>query len=187
VFEKINGLPAHVLLIHAVIVLVPLAALMLVAGALWPAARARLGFLTPAVALVALVLVPVTMKAGQWLRDHLGFTNAAVRRHANLGGTLLPWVVGLFVMATVVWVLSRRYELTWRSSPASVEPPVEGSGGGGTATMTKPATAKQALPVWVNAVIAVLALVVAVGSVVQLYRIGDSGAHAVWDGSAATR
>jgi hypothetical protein len=187
VFDKINGLPAHVLLIHVVIVLVPLAALMLVAGAVWPAARARLGFLTPAVALVALAFVPITTHAGTWLRDHLGFTTAAVRKHTQLGATLLPWAIGVFVMAAAVWLLDRRYEMTWRSSPAAAEPPVESPGGGGTTTLTKPATTKQALPVWVNAVVAVLALVVAVGTVVQLYRIGDSGAHAVWDGSAATK
>jgi len=32
-------------------------------------------------------------------------------------------------------------------------------------------------------VLAVLSVVVAVGSVVQVYRIGDSGAKAVWQGS----
>lgn len=45
--HEINALPAHVLLIHLVIVPVPAAAVMLIASAVWPAARARLGFLTP--------------------------------------------------------------------------------------------------------------------------------------------
>ena len=38
----VNGLPAHVLLVHAIVVLLPLAALLLVLTAVWPAARSRL-------------------------------------------------------------------------------------------------------------------------------------------------
>ncbi|HKC27931.1 MAG TPA: DUF2231 domain-containing protein [Jatrophihabitans sp.] len=164
---KVNGLPAHVLLIHVVIVLVPLAALMLVASAVWPAARAKLGFLTPATALVALIFVPITTHAGEWLRDHLqgnqGRLDPLIRKHTQLGDTLLPWAIGLFVVAALVWVAGRRFELSWRSSSTS-------------------ATGQRAVPVWITAVIAVVAIAVAAGSVVQLYRIGDSGAKADWHG-----
>jgi len=160
---QINGLPAHILLIHIVIVLVPLAALMLVASAVWPAARAKLGFLTPAVALVALVFVPITTNAGKWLRDHLpgnqGRLDPLIRRHAQLGGTLLPWAIGIFVVAVAVWLLGRRFDLGWRRSAA--------------------------LPVWVTAIVAVVAIGVSAGGVVQLYRIGDSGAKAEWTGRTA--
>jgi hypothetical protein len=166
---KINGLPAHVLLIHVVVVFVPLAALMLVASATWPAARAKLGFLTPAVALVALVLVPVTTNAGHWLQDHLhnnfGHTDPQVVHHAALGGELLPWAIGLFVLAAAVWLLGRRYDLSWR--------PVAGN-------------AARAFPVWATALVAVLAVVVAVGSLITLYRIGDSGAKSVWTGTTTS-
>jgi hypothetical protein len=159
---KINGLPAHILLVHVVIVLVPLAALLLVASAIWPAARAKLGFLTPAVALVALIFVPITTNAGHWLRNHLpgARTSPAITKHANLGGTLLPWVIGIFVVAAAVWVLGRWYGLTWRAAP----------------------DAARALPVGVAAVVAVAAIAVSVGAVVQLYRIGDSGSRAEWSG-----
>jgi hypothetical protein len=170
VLDKINGLPAHVLLIHLVIVLLPLAAGMLVASAVWPAARAKLGFLTPAVALVALILVPITTNAGDWLQKHLHNNfgqSPQVRHHASLGHNLWPWAVGIFVMAVAVWVLGRRFGLGWRTGGAgSVE-------------------AGPRLPVWVTAVVAVLAILVAVGGVVQLYRIGDSGAKSVWTGVAS--
>ena len=39
--STVNGLPAHVLLVHAVVVLVPLTSLLLVLVAVWPAARRR--------------------------------------------------------------------------------------------------------------------------------------------------
>lgn len=56
----INGIPAHPLLVHAVVVLLPLAALCLVACAAWPPIMRRFGLALPALALVALVFVPLT-------------------------------------------------------------------------------------------------------------------------------
>jgi hypothetical protein len=181
---KINGLPAHVLLIHVVIVLLPLAALMLVASAVWPAARAKLGFLTPAVALVALIFVPITTHAGEWLRDHLqgnaGHQDPLIARHAQLGGELLPWAIGIFLVSAGVWLLGRRFELTWRPSTTLSEPG-DGAGASG-ATLAAPTTRRRALPVWVTALVAVVAIGVSVGGTVQLVRIGDSGAKAEWTG-----
>jgi hypothetical protein len=158
---KIGGLPAHILLVHGVIVLVPLAAAMLVASAVWPAARAKLGFLTPAVALVALAFIPVTMNAGKWLRDHIrgAWQNDSIIRHTHLAYHLWPWVLALFVVSTAVWLLGRSYEMSWRPSEV---------------------TARKALPVWATALIAVVAIVVSVGAMVELYRIGESGSKAVW-------
>jgi hypothetical protein len=178
----INGLPAHVLLLHVVVVLVPLAAVMLIASAVWPAARAKLGFLTPAVALVALVFVPVTTNAGHYLYDHLHFTNSALRKHVSLGDDLLPWVIALFVVSAAVWILHRRYDMPWRPAGPDPDQP-EPAGSGGTSVLTQRRAAKQALPVWVTALVAVAAIAVSVGTVIQLYRIGDSGAHAVWGGT----
>jgi hypothetical protein len=178
---KIDGLPAHVLLIHAVVVLLPVTAVMLMVGAVWPTARRKLGFLTPALALVVLILVPVTTHAGEWLRDRLPDT-PAIRKHADLGGSLLPWAAGIFVVAAAIWLLGRRFEMSWRPS-ATDEAPRRPAGDAGTATMVRPGSTRM-LPVWVTAVAAVLAVFVSVGGLVQLYRIGDSGAKAVWSGVA---
>ncbi len=167
---KLNGLPAHILLIHVVIVLVPLAAAMLVATAIWPAARARLGVLTPAVALIALICVPIATNAGKWLRDHLpnnfGHTDPLVQRHTHLGGHLWPWALALFVVSAAVWLLGRRYELGWRPTEA--------------------VAARKALPIWITALVAVVAVVVAAGAVVELYRIGESGSKSIWRTGSTT-
>jgi hypothetical protein len=168
VLDKINGLPAHVLLIHVVIVLLPLAALALVLSAAWPTARARLGFVSPALALIVLIFVPITTNAGEWLQNHLQGgvgQSPAIRHHAALGHDLLPWAIGIFVMAAAVWVLGRMYVLGWASTSSEITP-------------------RRQLPVWVTGVLTVLSLAVAIGGVVQLYRIGDSGAKAVWTGVA---
>ncbi|MEU4085189.1 DUF2231 domain-containing protein [Streptomyces aureus] len=158
----VNGLPAHVLLVHFVVVLVPLTALALVVCAIWPAAARRLGLVLPLLALVTLLSVPLTSNAGEWLEGHVA-DNALVRRHAELGDGLLPWAGGLFVLAAVLWWKVGRTPATAASE-----------------TPRRPGT-----PVRVAA--AVLSLVVAAGAVVDVYRIGDSGAKAAWhDGYSKT-
>jgi len=152
----INGLPAHVLLVHVVVVLIPLTALALVTAALWPRAARRLGSLLPVLALAALISVPLTTQAGEWLERHVD-NNALVRRHTELGDGLLPWALGVFVLAVVVW---------WTAGRAAAEPRQGGAAG------------RAALPVRI--VVGVLSLAVALGAVVDVYRIGDSGAKAAW-------
>ncbi|MGW7237687.1 DUF2231 domain-containing protein [Streptomyces sp. NPDC054804] len=154
--STINGLPAHVLLVHIVVILVPLTALALVAAALWPRAARRLGVLLPALALVALVSVPLATQAGEWLERHVT-DDALVRRHTELGDGLLPWALGLFVLAAVVWWATRR---------------------GGQESDRSGGARLSALPVRVA--VGVLSVAVAAGAVVDVYRIGDSGAKAAW-------
>jgi hypothetical protein len=160
----VNGLPAHVLLVHFVVVLVPLTALALAVGAIWPRAAQRMGIVLPLLALVTLASVPLATEAGEWLEEHVD-SNALVRRHAELGDGLLPWAMGLFVLAALVWWAARR-----TAAAASQD-----SGG----------TRWSGVPV--RAAAAVLSLVVAAGAVVDVYRIGDSGAKAAWhDGFSKT-
>ena len=52
---EINWLPAHILLVHLVVVAVPAAALLTCLSVLWPSARLRLGSVTPLVALGAVI------------------------------------------------------------------------------------------------------------------------------------
>lgn len=118
----------------------------------------------PLLALVTLAAVPLTTNAGEWLEKHVG-SDPLVRRHTELGDGLLPWVIGLFVVAVGVWWVAR---------------------GAATSGPTAPAGGRRfALPVRIAA--AVLALGVSVGAVVDVYRVGDSGAKAAWhDGFSKT-
>jgi len=160
----INGLPAHVLLVHFVVVLVPLTALALSVCATWPSMARRVGIVLPLLALVTLVSVPLATEAGEWLEEHVG-SDALVRRHAALGDGLLPWVGGLFVLAVFAWWAARR-------TAASRSGTSRGTGRSAAA---------------VRIAVAVLSLVVAVGAAVDVYRIGDSGAKAAWhDGFSKT-
>lgn len=185
----VSGLPAHVLLIHVIIILIPLGALFTVLSAVWPAARQKLGFMSPLTCLIALVFVPVTTHAGEWLKTKLeqSGANPAIDKHAHLGRGFLPYALALFVVSAAVWWLGRKYAMSLRPVIASAGKPIEASSGGAgkTATATQPRTETRiesaTLPQWATILLAVVSVAVSAVAVWQLYRVGDSGAHASWD------
>jgi Predicted membrane protein (DUF2231) len=143
------GLPLHPLLVHATVVFVPLAVLMVIGAVLVPRFRAWAGPLPAAVSLVALILTPLSTASGENLEHGLP-QNALIEKHAELGDQLLPFTIALFVFATAFWWLTRRAaaETRW----------------------------PRALVLGVGA----LAVVAALGTGVQVARIGHSGAEAAW-------
>ena len=68
-FDLINGLPVHPLVVHAVVVLLPLATLGTLAIAVRPAWRRAYGPLVVACAAVATVLIPVATSSGEALEN----------------------------------------------------------------------------------------------------------------------
>lgn len=188
----INGLPAHVLLVHIVVVFVPLAALLLILSAVWPSARRRLGVITPIVALIALAAIPPTTNAGSWLLKRVD-RSSQVTEHAQLADGLLPWVIGLFAVALLLWVVFEKSHWLRRdkadiADKVTAEPALVGGHTGhedaGTHAAPEPApSVALALPTWLRGarlVLVVLAVVVSVGSVVDVAIIGDAGAQAAW-------
>lgn len=164
---EINGLPLHVLLVHAVVVLVPLTAFVLVLCSFWPAARARLVWPLLALAVVSLALIPVTTRAGQWLMRRVEVT-PLVAKHIDLGDSLLPWVSGLLVLSALVAALH-----FWR--PQALLPWWHRS-----ATEADDAPARARVDTVTRFVLPVVVLLVAIGAVVQVVRVGESGSKAVW-------
>jgi hypothetical protein len=148
----ISGIPAHALLVHAIVVLAPLTALLEILCALWPAARRRLVWLVLAFGIVTMVLTPLTISAGDWLYDQSPQHPAILETHGERGQWMLYFAIGLLVVAIAQAVQH------WHES-RSEEP-------------------RRVLAM----VVAVLAVVVGVSSIVAVVRIGDSGAHAVWGG-----
>ena len=70
-FEEILGLPAHVLVVHAVVVLVPLLALLAIAYVALPRWRHRLDWALGLLAVVAPVTAFVAVKSGEEFTDAL--------------------------------------------------------------------------------------------------------------------
>lgn len=157
--DNVNGLPVHPLVVHAVVVLLPLAALGVAALAVRPSWRGRFGLLVVLIAALATAAVPLATSSGESLERRVGDPG----RHAELGDQLIWFALPLLVAALALFWLYRR-------SVAGTTGIRRTSGQGA-----------------VGVVVAVLAVVIASANVVQIYRIGDSGAKAVWgDTPAAT-
>lgn len=153
---EIAGLPLHPLIVHAVVVLLPLTAFALLLGTFFPTARRRLGIVTPIAALLVLVLVPVTIAAGESLKEIVG-PLPSVEHHEMLGRMLPPWALALFIVAAAQWAWYR-----FRPVRGQDEAPR----GGRTVTV----------------ILAVAATIVAAGSTVMVVLIGEAGARSVWGG-----
>ncbi|GHF31786.1 hypothetical protein FHX82_007132 [Amycolatopsis bartoniae] len=173
----LNGLPAHILLVHAIVVLLPLASLLLVLTALWPAARRKLAGPNAILSVLVVVLVPITTDAGEWLERRVART-PLVRTHTELGDTALYVAIPVAVLALVVWWRHREHFRTQ-------EPGTTGTGS--TAVATRRRTFLAPASTAVTVVISVLAVVAAGAASYDIYRIGDSGAQASWqDNFSAT-
>lgn len=162
----IGGLPLHPLVVHATVVLVPLSLLGALLIVAWPAARRRYGWLVVVATAAAAVCTIVAEQTGEGLEHNLP-RDAAIEAHAALGDSLKLWVVPLAVVIAVFVFLHYRAERTVRQD-------------GGPGTTIAPALTGSVRLVALG--LAVLTVVLAVGAAVDVYRIGDSGAQAVWGG-----
>ena len=98
----VNGLPAHVLLLHFLVVLAPLTALLEIVCGLWPSARrGQLLWLTLILATVTMVLTPITTNAGQWLYDLRTNPSPILREHAERGSAMIYFSVALLAVAVI--------------------------------------------------------------------------------------
>ena len=146
----ITGIPAHALLVHAIVVLAPLVALLEILCGFWPAARRRFVWLVLALAAATLVLTPLTTSAGDWLYNQEQQPSDMLIEHANRGQWMIVFSAALLVVAIALAVL---HWLEGRSNKRRTIATV---------------------------VVAIVALAVGISSIVGVVRIGDAGAEAVW-------
>ena len=154
-FDQINGLPVHVLVLHAAVVFVPLLALGAVVYALVPRWRPRMGWALGLLAIVAPASAFVAMASGTQLYNRLidqglsGPGKEILDDHMGYG-QLTAWLtLGLGLVSLVM------VALTWRRG--STRLPLPGELGG-----------------------AVALIVLAALSGYFVFQTGDSGATAVW-------
>jgi uncharacterized membrane protein len=152
----INGMPAHAVLLHFVLVLVPLTALLEIVCGLWPAARrGQLMWLTVMLAVVTMVLTPITINAGGWLYGLRTNPSPILREHADRG-SLMTYFSAALLAAAVALVVLRVVER--RSDKRRIAGQI---------------------------VVAIVVLAVGIASLVQIYRVGDAGAQSVWGNEIA--
>ena len=183
--DNVFGVPTHALVVHAVVVLLPLAALTGIAVALVPALRRRYGGLVLLLTIGAVATVPVAQQAGERLFDRLSARfgpddvaeAALMERHADLAHKLLPWALLLLAgvaLAVLPPLLARR--------SAGARPVAATVGGGPAHAAAAPEPA--ASPAWTKPVALLAAAVTLVGAVVSLVmviRIGHLGSEAAWE------
>lgn len=104
--STIDGLPLHPLIVHATVVLVPLAALLVLLAAGSTRFRAWAGPLPLGASILALVLTPLTTATGDRLESQLPHS-ALIEKHDHLAGTLILFTGALFVLALAQWWVTR--------------------------------------------------------------------------------
>lgn len=147
--STVDGLPAHILLNHVIVVLGPLVAILAILCAIWPAARRRLIWLVLALGAITLIVTPPTTSSGGWLADKIG-NSPAIQHHGQLGDTLV------YVTATLVATVAVLAAVHLRQNRGGTVKPV------------------------VHVMVAALVIAAAAATLVQTYRVGESGARAAW-------
>ncbi len=151
--NQLFGLPAHPILVHAAVVLVPLAVIGLFLIALLPSLRPKYSILVAVVAFVATGSVGLAQGSGEALLESVKRTQLVVD-HAQMGEDLLPWAFGVLLAAAflaLVEVMRRR------DKPLNL-----------------PAKAT-------SIVVVVFSLLVSAGAIYTVIKIGHSGAKATWN------
>jgi uncharacterized membrane protein len=154
--SELFGLPAHPLLVHAAVVLLPLAALATIVVAVVPKTRRRYAPVALVLAIAALGAVGLAQGSGEEFEEEVTETEL-VEEHTEQGESVLPWAIALVVAAaavTAVEPLSKRYPDTKLTGKAA------------------------------SVVLVVVTLVAAVGATWAVIDVGHSGAKATWEESS---
>jgi len=196
----VNGLPLHPLLVHAVVVLLPLAAVGSIVIAVYPKWRRRYWLPVLVLAVLGIGAVPITQQAGEELYDNLKVNNPALNHHADLGHALLPYAITFGVMVVLLLVVGRLADreratggVRARAVAASprqqpVAPGVHSIEELDEQTATEPGTIQtgrqSAGRFWglITILVSLAVIASAVAVTYEIYLIGDSGATAVWKG-----
>jgi hypothetical protein len=180
----VDGLPAHPLLVDAVAVLLPLAALCAAGLAVHRGLRRRFGWPVLALTGVAVAAVPLAQATGRQLADHIHTSNPALARHEALGNQLLPYALG-FGVAVLLLVVAGR--LADRERAASVRAEHERASADTALTSeswdARP-TGRAVSTTWqrISLLASALVIAMAVLTTVDVVRIGTTGAQSVWQG-----
>lgn len=156
---RILGLPAHPLIIHAAVVLIPLLVVGAIVFAVWPAVRGRIDWAVGALAVVAPLVATAAVLSGNNLRQQVvgasTTTPLAVKilRHEAYGHDTLWFTIALGVVTLAVVGYSWQLKRVGGSEIALVR---------------------------VGSAVVTVVLAAVVGYYV--YRTGDSGARMVWGG-----
>jgi uncharacterized membrane protein len=174
--DTVLGLPVHPLVVHLTVVAVPVACLLVLLCAVWRHARERWGWATVLLCLLATASVAVAALSGGPLARRLPPSHT-IAVHAELAK-----VMALLVSAMTVAVTTLVY-LAWRSAGAPVASWIRLPAGlHGLLTpgpLGRLATIRGVVPI-----VAASALLLALGTAVDIVAVGHLGATAAWSKTA---
>jgi hypothetical protein len=198
VFEEFAGLPAHPLLLHAAVVLVPLLALGAVAYALLPFLRPHIRLVVGLLALAAPGAAYLAKLSGDAFLSRMIARNLIspeiqqkIHEHRDFGNLTVYSVAALGLITLVlVAVVAPRPRLAARGRvPAGVRSGTAGQFDGpdaadaaGADQRTAAVRPARGAPTVVTVLLAALTVAAALVTAYYVFRTGDSGARAVWSG-----
>lgn len=171
-------LPAHPLMVHAVVVLLPLASVCAVGLAVNARWRRKFGWPVLGLTALAVAAVPVAGFTGAQLRERLALeNNPTVTAHVNLAVTLLPVALGFGVVVVVLMVAGRLADRE-RAAEQNAAPGQGAAGQDGELdAVVVPKTWRR-----ISVLASTLVVIAAVASTTLVIMAGHSGSTAVWGG-----
>jgi hypothetical protein len=148
------GLPAHPLIVHAAVVLLPIAAIGLIVVAVVPRWRRHYAPVVFVVALAATVAVGLAQQSGESLEDQVQETEQ-LEEHTEQGESVLPWAIAVTIISAAV----------------AAEPFVRDRLG-------------KVSPKLIAAVLISTSVVAGIGATWTVIDVGHSGATSVWHDTA---
>jgi len=103
IFDLAFGLPLHILVNHAVVVLVPLGALAMVLMVFVPKLRTHFNYLSAGITLLGAVAATIAAQSGEALSERVGYPGV----HQEWGESLVP-VAWALVAVSLAWVVLTR-------------------------------------------------------------------------------
>jgi uncharacterized membrane protein len=159
-----SGLPAHPLFVHVPVVLIPVTVIAAVAFAIKPEWLSRYGIALAVVSIVAMSSIFLTMQAGAALREELNLQGQAaqlISEHSH-AAHILAYVYVLFTAVLIVSFAAQRISGGWLTGLGLVDRPLSSR------------TMFTALRV--------VLVLLSIGAGYMVFRTGDLGAKAVWEG-----
>lgn len=171
-FDRLFGLPAHPLLVHAAVVFLPLLAAGGVAYALAPFTRRHIRWPVIFLAIAAPGAVFAAKLSGDSLAKHENLTSAEIQGsisgHADFGDVTMWLAIALGLV-----VLALTFAIPVRSARASRH---------GDPDDTPTASGRAAPALALQVAFGVVTVGLAGASVYYVFKTGDSGAKMVWSG-----
>ena len=159
-----DGLPAHPLFVHVPVVLIPTTVVTAVAFVIRPRWMSRYGVALALVSIVAMSSIFLTMQAGAALRAALHLQGEAatlISQHAQ-AAHILAYVYVVFTATLIVTFAAQR---------------ISGGMPTGLRVVDRPLSSRSTC-----AALRVVLVLLAIGAGYMVFRTGDLGAKAVWQG-----